>query len=89
MHIDIEESDPDKGMTFREGAEVNIENYDLKEEVEKWNAKYLDHQLSYDAIMDCIKECIPLYGVVDGQRKIKMAYIPHKVSKENSDYEIV
>ena len=89
MHIDIEESDPDKGMIFREGAEVNIENYDVKEEVEKWNAKYLDHQLSYDAIMDCIKECIPLYGVVDGQRKIKMAYIPHKVSKENSDYEIV
>ena len=77
MHIDVEESDPDLGEVFREGREINIEKFDLKEEVEKWNAAFPRKQLSYDRIIEIVKECIPLHGVIDSTRKIGVGYKPH------------
>ena len=80
MHIDIEESDPDTGMIFREGEEINIEKYSLKDEIEKWNEKFPTKQLSYEAARECIERCIPIHGVLDGQRKLGIPYIPHSPS---------
>ena len=89
MHIDVEESDPDKGEVFREGREVNIEEFNLKDEVDKWNEKFSDHQINYDDIENIIHKYIPIYGVLDTRKYIGHGYKPHKVSKENSNYEIV
>lgn len=82
MHIDVEESDPDKGEVFREGREVNIEEFDLKDEVDKWNEKFSDHQINYDDIENIIHKYIPIYGVLDTRKYIGHGYKPHKV--ENS-----
>lgn len=80
MHIDIEESDPDTGMIFREGEEINIENMSLKDELEKWNEMLPNHQIKYDDVCALIEECIPRHGVLDSQRKLGVPYIPHKIT---------
>ena len=37
MYIDINEADPDKDEFYDSGREVNIEKFDLKKEIKKWN----------------------------------------------------
>lgn len=86
MHIDVEESDPDLGEVFREGREINIEKFDLHEEIEKFNEKFPSHQLSYDEIVKIVKKYIPLHGVLDGARYIGHGYKPRK---SDGDLEVV
>lgn len=85
MHIDIEESDLDKGETFREGREINIEKFDVKEELQKWCDKFGKH-FTFDDI-DAVKNgWIPLHGVLDTKSKVGIPYIPRKA---NGDFEII
>lgn len=88
MHIDVEESDPDTGEVFREGREINIEEFNLAEEVEKWNEKFPNHQIKLQEIEDIIHEFIPIHGVLDSQRKLGIPYIPHKTTN-GQDSEII
>lgn len=76
MHIDVEESDLSKGEIFRMGREINIEKYDLKEEIEKWNKKFPNKQLNYDEVYQVIVDSIPLHGVIDGKRYVGKRWIP-------------
>ena len=88
MHIDVEESDPDTGMIFREGAEINIEKYDLKTEIENWNEKFPTHKLDYDEVYQVIVNNIPLHGVLDEIEKVGVGYKPHATST-GEDFELV
>lgn len=86
MHIDIEESDLDKGETFREGREINIEKFDIKEELNKWNDKF-GKNFTFDDI-DAIKnKWITLHGVIDTKPKIGISYIPHKCNDNEVGFE--
>lgn len=87
MHIDVEESDPDLGETFREGREINIEDYDIKVELEKWNAKFPTKQIPLEKIEALIKTYIPIHGVLDGTRKVGVPYKPRRA--KDGDVEIL
>lgn len=80
MHIDIEESDLDKGETFREGREVNIEAYDIKVELQKWCEKF-DKHFTFDDIDPVKNGWIPLHGYIDSERKVGIQYIPHRATQ--------
>lgn len=87
MHIDIEESDPDLGETFREGREINIEKFDIHEELDKWNKKF-GRNVSFDDIDPVKNGWIPLHGMIDTKRKTAESYVPHKVSN-GENYQVV
>jgi hypothetical protein len=86
MHIDVEESDPDADEIFREGREVNIEKFDLAEEIAKWNERFPSHQIDLAAVQKLIADCIPRHGLLDGQRKLGTGYKPRKA---NGDFEVL
>lgn len=73
MHIDVEESDPDKGEVFREGRELNIEHFSLKDELEKWNKKY-GTNWTFEQVDP--RQWIPRHGNIDGARKVGVQYTP-------------
>lgn len=64
MHIDVEESDLDiEDQYFKHGVEINIENFDLDEELKKWNE---EHSTNLE-----FKSYIPIYGTISGDRIYK------------------
>lgn len=87
MHIDVEESDPDKGEVFREGREINIEGFDIHKELDKWNKKF-GKNITFDQIDPVKNGWVPLHGVIDTQKKIGVSYIPHE-AEAGKQYEYV
>lgn len=75
MHIDVEESDLDKGEVFREGREINIEKFNLKVELENWCKKY-NKSFKFEDIDPA--QWIPIYGCLDKREYIGHGYIPHR-----------
>ena len=87
MHIDVEESDPSRGEIFRKGREINIEKYDVKEELQKWNEKF-GYNFTFDDI-DAVKNgWIPLHGIIDLTPKIGEQYVP-RPTNDPRGYEYI
>lgn len=87
MHIDVEEADPDLGETFREGREINIEDFDLKEQIAIWNEKFPTKTYTYDQFYSAIERCIPRLGVLDTTRYVGSGYRPTR-AKSADEVEI-
>ena len=85
MHIDVEESDLDKGEVFREGREINIEKFNLKVELENWCKKY-NKSFKFEDIDPA--QWIPIHGCLDKREYIGHGYIPHKVAN-GEDIEVI
>lgn len=88
MHIDVEESDPNFCEIFREGREINIEKYDLHEELEKFNNKF-GTGWKYEDIEP--SQWIPRHGVLDTRQLVGQQYIPRKakIDENGNDLEII
>lgn len=88
MHIDVEESDLDDNEVFREGREINIENFDFKTELKNWCEKF-HKDFKFEDVDPA--QWIPIHGIVDNGRKIKKAFIPRKMSSsiKEDGFEIV
>lgn len=88
MHIDVEESDPNFCEIFREGREVNIEQYDLHEELEKFNKKF-GTEWKYEDIEP--SQWIPRHGVLDTRQLVGEGYVPRraKIDENGNDLEII
>lgn len=79
MHIDVEEADPSKGEVFRQGREINIEKFDIKAELAKWNEKF-GKNFTFDDIDAVKNEWIPLHGVIDLTPKVGIQYVPRRTT---------
>lgn len=88
MHIDVEESDQNFCEIFREGREINIEKFDLHEELEKFNKKF-GTQWKYEDIEP--SQWIPRHGVLDTRQMIGKGYVPRraKIDENGNDLEII
>lgn len=88
MHIDVEESDPNFCEIFREGREINIEQFDLHEELEKFNKKF-GTEWKYEDIEP--SQWIPRHGVLDTRQLVGQGYIPRraKIDENGNDLEII
>ena len=88
MHIDVEESDLNLGEVFREGREINIEKFNLKDELEKFNKKF-GTAWKYEDIEP--SQFIPRHGVLDTRQLVGEQYIPHKakIDENGNDLEII
>lgn len=87
MHIDLEESDPNKGATFREGEEINIEKFDIKKELADWCKKF-NKDFTFDDIDAVKNKWVPLHGIIENAPHRGKSWKPHALDNPEHEWEI-